>query len=58
MDNGEKLTYYVRGEADSWLTENTAEVWNGAVLTKPVSVSDMHAWLKNNPGAFIAALNP
>ena len=57
VDNSEKLTYYVRGEADSWLCENTAENWDGAVLTKPVSVSDMHAWLKAHPGAFIAALN-
>ena len=56
VDNTEKLCYYVRGEADSWLSENTAEKWDGAVLTKPVSVSDMHAWLKNHPGAFIAAL--
>ena len=57
VDNAEKLCYYVRGEADRWLTENTAENWDGAALTKPVSVSDMHAWLKNHPGAFIAALN-
>ena len=57
MDTAEKLCYYVRGEADRWLTENTAENWDGAVLTKPVIVSDMHAWLKNHPGAFIAALN-
>ena len=49
------LTYYVRGTADAWLTENTAEVWGNAVITKPVSVSDMHAWLKQNPEAFIAA---
>ena len=58
VDNSEQLTYYVRGEADSWLTENTAEIWNSAVLTKPVSVSAMHAWLKSHPGAFIAAMNP
>ena len=57
VDHAEKLCYYVRGEADRWLTENTAENWDGAVLTKPVIVSDMHAWLKNHPGAFIAALN-
>ena len=58
VDNSEKLCYYVRGEQDPWLEEVTAENWNGAVLTKPVSVCDMHAWLKAHPGAFIAALNP
>ena len=47
----------VAAGADAWLAENTAEHWDGAVVTKPVSVSDMHAWLKNHPGAFIAALN-
>jgi len=57
VDNAEKLCYYVRGEQDSWLSENTAENWDGAVLTKPVSVCDMHAWLKAHPTAFIAALN-
>mgnify|MGYP000172374071 CR=1 FL=1 len=57
VDNSEKLCYYVRGEQDTWLEANTAENCGGAVLTKPVSVSDMHAWLKAHPGAFIAALN-
>ena len=57
VDNSEKLCYYVRGEADPWLAENTAESWNGAVVTKPVPVSEMHAWLKEHPNAFIAALN-
>ena len=51
-DNSEKLTWYVRG---SWNGE-IAENWNGAVLTMPVSVSDMHAWLKENPEAFVAAI--
>ena len=54
--NKDRLTYYVRGDVDSWLQENTAENWGKAVLTKPVSVSDMHAWLKVHPGAFIAAV--
>ena len=54
--NDARLTYYVRGDVDSWLQENTAEKWGDAVLTKPVSVSDMHAWLKVHPGAFIAAV--
>ena len=54
--NDSRMTYYVRGDVDSWLQEHTAETWGNAVLTKPVSVSDMHAWLKVHPGAFIAAV--
>ena len=46
------LSYYVRGGWDGEVAEN----WGDAVITKPVSVADMHAWLKNHPGAFIAAL--
>ncbi len=49
--NGGKLTWYVRG---SWQGE-AAETWGGAVVTKPVSVTEMHAWLKENPEAFAAA---
>lgn len=51
-DNSEKLTWYVRG---GW-TGDVEEVWDGAVVTKPVSVADMHAWLKENPDAFIAEI--
>ena len=51
-DNSEELTWYVRG---NWNGE-TAENWNGAVLTNPVSVTAMHAWLKENPEAFVAAI--
>ena len=54
--NNDRLCYYVRGEEDAWLTANTAEHWGNAVVTKPVSVKEMHAWLANHPGAFIAAL--
>ena len=50
--NDEKLTYYVRG---GWNGE-TVENWGEAAITAPVSVSDMHAWLKENPEAFIAAI--
>ena len=52
IDNSEKRTYYVRGE---W-TGEVAEKWGRGVVTKPVSVADMHTWLKNHPGAFIAAI--
>ncbi len=56
IDNSEKRIFYVRGEADAWLTEHTAETWGGAVITRPVSVDAMHAWLKAHPGAFLAAI--
>ena len=54
-ENSTQLRYYVRG-GDAWIAENTAEVWGNASVTKPVAVSEMHAWLKNNPDAFIAAI--
>ena len=50
--NDEKLTYYVRG---GW-TGETVENWGEAAVTAPVSVSEMHAWVKENPEAFIAAI--
>jgi len=56
VDNSACYAYYVRGASDEWLQANTAECWGEAVVTKPVSVSSMHTWLKNNPDAFIAAL--
>ena len=55
-DNSLLRQFYVRGDRDSWLEENTQQTWNNAVITKPVSVAAMHAWLKNHPGTFIAAL--
>ena len=50
--NEETMRYYVRGAA--W--EDAEKTWGNAVITKPVSVKAMHAWRKENPGAFIAAL--
>jgi homoserine dehydrogenase len=47
-----ELTWYVRG---NWQGE-VAENWGEAVMTKAVSVADMHAWIKENPGAFVAAI--
>ncbi len=55
-DNSLCMTYYVRGEQDAWLQQNTQESWGSGVMTKPVPVSEMHTWLKNHPGAFIAAV--
>ena len=53
--NDDELVFYVRGDRDSWLEDNTSERWGNAVITKPVSVNAMHAWLKDHPDAFIAA---
>ena len=51
--NEGKLTYYVRG---NW-TGAAAETWGNAVITEPVSVAEMHAWLQANPDAFMAAIH-
>ena len=51
-DNSEELVWYVRG---NWQGE-VAETWGNAVVTKAVSVTKMHAWLKENPDAFAAAI--
>jgi hypothetical protein len=55
--NEEKLCYYVSGGTDAWLENNAAEHWHGAIITEPVSVSEMHRWLQQHPGAFIAAIS-
>ena len=55
VDNSEKLRYYVRGASDAWLEENQTERWGEATVTGPVAVKEMHSWLKDHPGAFIAA---
>ena len=51
-DNSVKLDWYVRG---NW-TGDVAENWGSAVVTKAVAVTEMHAWLKENPDAFVAAI--
>ncbi len=53
VDNSEALTWYVRG---GW-TGEIAENWGDAVITAPVAVNEMHAWRKEHPDAFIAALS-
>ena len=52
--NDHTMRFYVAA-SDSWLEANKEETWGTAVVTKPVKVSDMHAWLEKNPGTFIAA---
>ena len=54
--NQGKLRYYVRGVSDAWLEENKAQTWGNAVITGPVTVAEAHAWLKNHPEAFLAAI--
>ena len=51
-----QMCYYVSGASDSYLAENTAEIWGDAIVTKPVSVEKMHAWAKEHPDALIAAI--
>ena len=51
-DNSVELTWYVRGP---WQGD-VAETWGEAVVTKAVSVSEMHKWIKENPDAFVAAI--
>ena len=51
--NQDTMAYYVRG---SWPEDQVAQDWQGAVVTKPVSVSRMHAWVKENPDAFVAEI--
>ena len=50
--NDVAMRYYVRGGWDGEVAEN----WGSGVITAPVTVGTMHAWLKDHPNAFIAAL--
>ena len=54
--NTDMLCYYVSGVRDSWLEENRQTSWGDGIITKPVTIKAMHTWLKEHPGAFIAAL--
>ena len=53
--NTDQLCYYVSGAQDAWLEENKADTWGDAIVTKPLSVSEMHTWRAQHPGVFIAA---
>ena len=55
-ENDEKRSYYIRGGDQSVFVGRVAEAWNGAIVTEPVCVAEVHSWLKENEGAFIAAL--
>ena len=52
--NDHQMRFYVANPANlpaGW----AAEDWNGAAVTNPVPVAEMHGWLKQNPTVFIAA---
>ena len=51
-DNSVKLNWYVRGD---WKGE-AKETWGNAKIVADVSVTEMHAWIKENPDAFVAAI--
>ena len=51
-DNSVELTWYVRGD---WKGE-AKEAWGNAKIVEAVSVTEMHAWIKENPEAFVAAI--
>ena len=55
VDNSMSMRYYIRG--GNFPAELVAERWGNAIITTPVSVESVHSWLKENPNAFIAALN-
>lgn len=54
--NEEKMRYYVRGGSDAWPQGRVYDRWGSAVITEAVTVAEMHAWLGEHPGTFIAAL--
>ena len=51
-DNSGTMRYYVRG---GWQGAGE-ESWGDGVVTAPVAVGEMHAWLKDNSNAFVAAI--
>ncbi len=51
-DNSTAMRFYVRGGWKGAVEES----WGEGVVTAPVAVSEIHAWLKENPDAFIAAI--
>ncbi len=54
--NDLKMRYYVNAPACPWLDERRQESWGSATVTVPISVSQMHTWLRENPAAFAAAI--
>lgn len=57
IDNSSVIRpYYVRTDrVDSWLQKRIVKILDHGVLLRPVSVTEMHAWAKENP-CFFASL--
>ena len=51
-DNSGTMRFYVRGGWKGAVEES----WDDGVVTAPVAVGKMHAWLKDNSNAFVAAI--
>ncbi len=58
VDNSSVIrSYYVRTDRiDSWLQKQVVKILDQGVLTKPVSVAEMHAWAKEHPTCFFASI--
>ena len=58
VDNGAVLRrYYVRGVRDAFLEGALEDTWDEAVITKPIPVSEIHAWAQAQTApVFFAAL--
>ncbi len=54
VDNSSVIRpYYVRTERiDAWLQKRVARIMDSGIITKPVSVTEMHNWAKEHPGFF------
>ena len=49
--------YFVRCDGvDDWLRARVEKILDWGVLTKPVSVTEIHAWAKNRKDCFIASI--
>ena len=62
VDNSSvRRQYYVRASGmDKWLQEKVDKILDCGMITKEVSVPEIHGWLKQrrrtDPGCFIASL--
>ena len=49
-------TILVETQKGTYGAGDAAEAWGNAKIVKAVSVTEMHAWIKQNPNAFVAAI--
>ena len=53
-ENTAPMLYYIRSAAAiPWQAE---QIWGDGIVTGPVSPAQVHGWLKENPGSFIAGI--